>query len=200
MGKHSLHTKALHEIAVTEQTTESLWFLFSYKEAVFTIFLIEYPWYAMEGILKQWQRSAHMYCRFAVRTPFYIVYIQTSYTCMLSCIHSFYVWFKVRGYLPEILLGQWHPVGATPHHAKPILCLWLEIRALNKVLLASMQPEFQSPSLFKNGHWCCSYCHRETAASVRSWIFKLRLGSRGGPHVKKLSSFFSHDWSNRYFR
>ena len=35
------------------------------------------------------------------------------------------------------------------------------------------------------------------AAYVRSWTPKLWLGSRGGPHVKNLSSFFSHDWSNR---
>ena len=38
-----------------------------------------------------------------------------------------------RGSLPEILLGQWHPVGATPHHAKQILCLWLEIQIISGV-------------------------------------------------------------------
>ena len=54
------------------------------------------------------------------------------------------------GISSEILLGQWHPAGATPHHAKPILCLWLEIRALHQVLLTSMQHGFQSRPPVKN--------------------------------------------------
>ena len=65
----------------------------------------------------------------------------------------FYVWHKggLGGISSEILLGQWHPAGATPHHAKPILCLWLEIRALHQVLLTSMQHGFQSRPPVKNG-------------------------------------------------
>ena len=55
------------------------------------------------------------------------------------------------GISSEILLGQWQPAGATPHHAKPILCLWLEIRALHQVLLTSMQHGFQSRPPVKNG-------------------------------------------------
>ena len=57
----------------------------------------------------------------------------------------------VRGISSEILLGQWHPAGATPHHAKPILCLWLEIWALHQVLLTSMQHGFLSRPPVKNG-------------------------------------------------
>ena len=55
------------------------------------------------------------------------------------------------GISSEILLGQWHPAGATPHHAKPILCLWLEIWALHQVLLTSMQHGFLSRPPVKNG-------------------------------------------------
>ena len=130
------------------------------------------------------------------------------YLALLRCVRDSN-WLKsliaaspwgVGGISSEILLGQWHLAGATPHHAKPILCLRLEIWALHQVLLTSMQHGFQSRPPVKNGlDAVCTDVVRWLHTSDLGFP-KLWLGSRGGPHVKNLSSFFSHDWSNRDFR
>ena len=67
------------------------------------------------------------------------------------CNHNLSIGIITFPYSSEILLGQWHPAGAMPHHAKPILCFWLEIWALHQVLLTSMQHGFLSRPPVKNG-------------------------------------------------
>ena len=96
----------------------------------------------------------------------------TDQKCVVSSMFFYYCSHnRVRGISSEILLGQWHPAGATPHHAKPILCLWLEIWALHQVLLTSMQHGFLSRPPVKNG--LDAVC-----TDVVRWLHTSELGFR----------------------